>query len=160
MASTATIALGIQSPISGVSAGSAGSGSGILAAGSGIRAQGPGSNFWAPFGPGMGPLGYFSCGSPGRSGCMGDCSRPVQPPGRVKAHDRRSRSLVWGPRTRQSAMYPFKRDRDAALAGLHEGPRVCDGRGKGGDDVENAGGAVQMRSKLQHHVATYSKVAN
>ena len=108
----------------------------------------------------MGPLGYFSCGSPGRSGCMGDCSRPVQPPGRVKAHDRRSRSLVWGPRTRQSAMYPFKRDRDAALAGLHEGPRVCDGRGKGGDDVENAGGAVQMRSKLQHHVATYSKVAS
>ena len=48
--------------------------------------------------------------------------------------------MVWGPRTRQSAMYPFKRDRDAALAGLHEGPRVCDGRGKGGDEVENAGG--------------------
>ena len=142
MASTATIALGIQSPISGVSAGSAGSGSGILAAGSGIRAQGPGSNFWAPFGPGMGPLGYFSCGSPGRSGCMGNCSRPVQPPGRSKVHGRRSASWLWEPRTRQSAMHPFTRDRDAALAGLHEDPRVWDGKSDVGDKVVNPGGGA------------------
>ena len=66
-------------------------------------------------------------------------------------------------------MYPFKRDRDAALAGLHEGPRVCDGRGKGGDEVENAGGrckcdqscniTLQLIVKLQAVFAILMKVA-
>ena len=64
---------------------------------------------------------------------QGECSRPVQPPGRSQVHGRRSRSLVWDPRTRQYAMHPGRRDRDAALAGLHEDTRVWDGGGRVGD---------------------------
>ena len=64
---------------------------------------------------------------------QGHCSRPVQPPGRSQVHGRRSRSLVWDPRTRQYVVHPGRRDRDAALAGLHEDPRGWDGRGRVGD---------------------------
>ena len=69
----------IRVPMSGVYAGSAvkDPGSLIRDPGSSLRDR---ASAWAPFGPSMGPLGYVSSGSPGRSGRRGTAAGLSSPP--------------------------------------------------------------------------------